>query len=198
MGLPRIIFGASLSKNADFTKDVAEFQVLPVRSKLRNASASWKSETLNVASGFSVRAVIRNLKNATEYALKTALLEAMQWAEDGQPWVFNRDRDVTVNTTLDGGVAIAATSIPVASATGIASGSRYAIESLTQVATVEASNSATDPVTITVGLNYAFASGARFRAFEYLPMLGTIRITDHTSGKYYDVEITGNVDKNAL
>jgi hypothetical protein len=197
MGLPRITFN---SKNVDFTKDVAEFTILPVRARLRNESASGKSETLNMASGFSVTALIRNLKNsdATEGDLKTALYELMQWAEDGQSWVFNRDRDVTVNTTLDSAAVAGATSIPVASATGIVSGSRYAIESLMQVAIVEASNSATDPVTITVALNYAFASGARFRAFEYLPMLGNIRISEHTSGMFYDVEIVGTVDKSAL
>jgi len=197
MGLPRLTFN---SKNADFTKDVAELLILPMRSALRNVSASGQPETLNVSAGFTVRAVIKNLKNsdATEGDLKTALYEAAQWAAAGEAWVFNRDRDVTVNTTTDGAVALAATSIPVASATGVVSGSRYALESATNAAAVEASNSATDPITITVGVNNAFATGSRFRAYEYLPMLGTVRISEHTSGMFYDVTIEGVVDRRAL
>ena len=197
MGNPRVTFNA---KNADFTKDVWLLEVHPIRSAFRNLSASGIPETLNVNSGFTVKAGVRNLSNsgATEIDLKTALFEASQWAESGQAWTFARDSAIVVNTTLDVAVVSGATSIPVASATGVVSGSRYAIESAVEVAIVEASNSATDPITITVGVNAAFAVGSRFRAFEYFPMIGTIRITEHSSGLFYDVEITGTVDRRAL
>ena|SRR3990167_9392601 len=200
MANPRITFN---SKNADFTKDVDLLQVTPIRVTTRSQSTSGHpGEVLNIASGFSVRAVIARMRNsdATEGDLKTALYEASMWAESGQAWTFARDSALVVNTTLDAAVAAAAVSLPVASATGIVSGSRYALESDTNVAIVEASNSATDPVTITVGLNAAFASGSRLRYFEYLPMVGSIRIVENSYGfgLFYDVEIIGSVDKRAL
>lgn len=197
MGLPRITFNG---KNIDFVRPPVEFPILPIRTRLRNYSASGRCETLNVESGYSIRAVFTGLRNsdATEGDLKTALFELSQWAEDGRTWTFTSDSAITVNTTLSAAVLAGATSIPVTSATGIVSGRRYVIETLTEIATVEASNTATSPVTITSSLNYGFTSGARFRAFEFIPMLGSVRVLEGRIGMLYDVEITGLVDKNAL
>lgn len=196
MGLPRITYNG---KTIDFPRDVAEpFNLFPMRSALRNMSASGRCETLNVSSGYSVSAKLSGLSNATDAALKTSLFQAMQWAEAGEEWVFNRNSAVTVNTTLDGAAIVGVTSIPVVGAAGIVSGSRYVIESKTQVATVKATNSGTDPVTISAGLDFAFAAGSRFRAYEYLPMVGSIRVTEHTNGLYFDVEISGQIDRRAL
>lgn len=171
-----------------------------MRSAPRNISASGKPETLNIASGYTVRAIFTSLrtKDSTEGDLRTALLQASQWADSGQAWTLLADSGVTVNTTLDGAAAAGATSIPVTSATGILSGSLYAIEKALEVATVEASNSATDPVTITAALDNGFPSGSRFRAFYYLPLLATLRVIDNAFMNFYDVEIIGEVDRRAL
>lgn len=194
MGLPKITYGA---KSIDFTRYPQIFDVFPVRSKLRNQSASGKSETLNVASGYSVSIRIGHFSNVGDADLKIALLEVAQWAESGQAWTFQRDSAISVNTTLDTAEAAGSTSLGVVSATGIVSGSRYALESETEVATVKATNSATDPVTISSALNAAFPVGSRFRDYEYLPMLGTLKIIEERP-LWFHVEIEGRVDTRDL
>lgn len=197
MAFSQIIFN---SRTVSFPRVPTDLLIVPVRSTLANLSASGKPETLNIASGFTVQITFPNLRNndGTESDLKTALMEAAQWAESRAAWTFVTESTVTVNTTLDAAAAVGVSSIPVTNAAGIVSGSRYVIEKAEEVAIVEASNTATDPVTITFPLNYSFPSGARFRAFNYLPMLGSIRITDHTYNQFFNVEITGQVDRRAL
>jgi hypothetical protein len=138
----------------------------------------------------------RGFRNS-DSTLKTALLEAAQWAESGQAWTLAVNSSLVVSTTLDADIAAAATSIPVASATGIVSGSRYVIESAEEVAVVHASNTATDPVTIAVSVNTAFASGSRFRYYDFLPMIGVITVIERPP-LFYDVEISGMVDRRNL
>lgn len=196
MALPRATFN---SKNVDFTKRPYVYEVHPYRSRVRALSASGLSDTLNVASGYSVLIRFRSFASSSEADLKTSLYELAQWAESGALWTFAFDRDITVSTTLDTAEAAGSTSLGVASATGITSGRRYALESLTQVATVKATNSATDPVTIAVGLDNAFASGDRFREYDYFPMLGSVRVIEQPpDGNLFHVEISGFVDKRAL
>ena len=196
MALPRIIYN---SKNIDFTRGVADFTILPARTAIKNTSASGLLETLNIRSDFSVSILLRNFSNtdAIDADLKMQLFDAAQWADGGFAWFFAKDNTITVNTTLDSAVLAGATSIPVASATGVASGSRYVIESVDHAIVVEASNSATDPITITSGVDYGFASGSRLRAFEYLPMIGSIVVVENPP-LFYNVQITGFVDKRAL
>lgn len=197
MGLPRLSFN---SKNIDLTRHPLELDVFPMRSKLASFSASGLPETKNISAGYSVHILIQAFSklSATDQAIKTAIFELMEWAEHNQAWVFNADRDITVNTTLDAAVAAGVSSIPVVSASGVVSGSRYAIESPVHVATVDAANTGTDPITIAQTLNYGFASGSRFRGFHYLPLIGSVRIIEQRYALHWDLEINGTVDRRDL
>src|SRR5574338_1351702 len=128
MGFPRISYNRN---TIDFLRAPQLLDIQPVRAVTRNKSASGKAETLNIAAGFTVRVVFNGLRmgDATESALKTALVDLSLWAQAGAAWIFTKDSAVTVNTTLDGAAVAGVSSIPVTSATGVVSGSRYAIES---------------------------------------------------------------------
>ena len=195
-GFPRITYNG---RNIDFTVRLADRQAMPVRDASRESSTS-DTQTLNISAGFDVpRVFLRNLKlrDSTDADIYTAIMELKQWADAGYPWVLYRDSAITVNTTLDAAVLASESSIPVVSATGVTSGRRYVIESRDDVATVKASNTATDPVTIANPINFGFASGSRFRDFEVWPMIGSIRIIDRPP-LFFDVEIAGQVDRRSL
>jgi hypothetical protein len=197
MAFSQIAYG---SKTISFPRVPTDVLILPSRATLANLSLSGKPETLNIASGFTVQITFPNFRNndTTEADLKTALFEAAQWAESRAIWTFITQSTITVNTTLDATAVAGVSSIPVTSATGIVSGSRYVIEKAEEVEIVKASNTATDPVSISSALNYSFPSGSRFRAYNYLPMIGSIRITEHTYSQFFNVEISGQVDRRSL
>jgi hypothetical protein len=204
MAFPRISYDGSFQIN--FPRPPQLFDVRPFRTRLRNASASGESETINVSAGFTVRVLFQNLRTndggngsstTTNQYLKMFLLDFIYWAEMGNAWTFMLDSAITVNTTLDGVISAGGGSAPVVSATGVTAGKYYAIESKTQVAVVQAA-SASDPITLSRATSFSFPIGSRLRAFEYLPMIGTVTLTEHTYSQLCDVEITGEVERSSL
>lgn len=141
------------------------------RLALRGTSANGIIETLNVRVDELVSIGWRNFAsaNATDATLRRNLQQWLQWAQKGGTWKIARDAGEMVETTVNGAAALGATSLTLTSTTGVLPGKTYIIRNETDydIVNVATVNVWTNVVTLTEGLNYAFATLARFRSEHY-------------------------------
>ncbi len=201
MSNPAIVWnGHTISFNWNFFT----FQRLDnSRSALINRSASKITETLNVAADDGAALGFRNFvnSNSTDATLKRNMRQFFQWASQGNAWTFASDSSKTVLTTLASGAASGDTSLVLTSATGVVAGQQYVLRSKTQIQVVKINSIAGAPtVTIIEALDFAFASGSRFRDDQYWPA----RLADMTNPiveqppLHFDIALRFTEDVNSL
>ena len=164
MGLPVISYN---SKTVSFPEDFDNRTMDYPDVAMMNKSASGLAETLGVRADVSV-SVLNTMMSSD--SLKQQLQQFFAWAKSGAGWTLARDSANVVNTTISSGAAAGAGSVVVTSATGITIGNRYVIRSKTRVEVVTCTNVSGTTISFTGSeLNFAYASGARFRAEEFWP-----------------------------
>lgn len=181
MGLPRISYN---SKNVDLPEDVSVMPWQLQQQGTQNRSVSGIGvETLSHRIDVVVSAAWDMLvaSGVADTERKRQLRQLAQWIQAGSAFTFARDRDKTVNTTISADAAAGASSVVVASATGITIGDEYVLRDSLRAETVKVSNISGTTITLAETLNFDFAAGARFRYAEYWParaVPGTLVVRD--------------------
>jgi len=147
-------------------------QIDPPHAVLSNRSASGLGEDLNVNVSEVINIGARNFVNAnsTDAIFKRNIEQWFEWAQRRLSWKFALDASETVLTTLASGAAAGASSLVLASATGVVAGKQYVLRNKTARQKVNIVSIAGAPtVTITETLDFAFSAGDRFRSEMYWP-----------------------------
>lgn len=131
-----------------------------------------------------------------EASLVPALENWQQWALQGNAWTFAYDGDQTASTTLNGAQSAGASTVTLASVTGIRIGDRYAMKDgpFHQVVTVESISGSV--VTIVGTLDNAFATASIFRDQYFIS--GEIRKSTDVTIKSQFLSIPGHVNKQGI
>lgn len=117
-----------------------------------------------------------SVENFATQAWRDALEAWWSYAQGGGSWGLAFDSADKVDTTLNASAIVGATSLTVASGTGIVAGRRYKIRDADgryqEIVTVGGGYTpGSTTVPITSGLIYARSSGAIFRTVEYYPAM---------------------------
>ncbi len=203
MANSRIIYN---SRAIDLGVAPQELQAVAQIARIVNTTLTGRSEVVYLPRmDVAVRVIYRDLCDASTgvdaAALRVKLENWWQWAQKGLPWAYALDSSRTVQTTLAGAASAGATSVTVASATGIASGRNYVLTSGADYQMVYVTNVAGAVLTLSVGLDFDFSGGAVFRDAYYWPAI--IRNADQESpivdaeadraagrrGEYFDLNL---------
>ena len=185
------------SKNVDFTKGAAVRDIYYPRQVLQGVSTARKTETLNVYADCIVHMAFVNFMtgDATDDTLKRNLYQWKQWAEAGNAWTMAYDSAETVKTTLTATEAIGSTVIDLTSVSGIDVDGLYVIRNSVNIELVKIVSVGASTVTLTEGINVAFASGDRFRAEHFWDgRLISCKLTEDV--KFWDFELEFSEDMN--
>lgn len=170
MGLPRIIWD-SPPNNLDFPEQLTRFRSRPRALRRQHTSDGGKTESLF---RFRRDEIEAELADFTDDAFRDALDAFWAYASRGEVFAFAFDRDDTVDTTLTVAASKGATTITVASTTGILPDTKYRLRSAAgglNEETVEVQSVSSPNVTLKAGTKFAYAIGDIFRSRFYFPSM---------------------------
>lgn len=177
MGVPTIYYDTS--KTVVFSESLSGYEYRRVVdvSDVRSRGGVTERDVRNAYDAVSI-----GLATWAGTSLYDQLVRWWAWASRGKSWALAIDADDRVDTTLGAGASAGATSLTVASATGITAGRRYrvrAVDGLTEeIVTVDAGYGGGTTVALAAALGYAYASGAIFRSVDYFPALEVDGVTE--------------------
>lgn len=190
------------SKWLEFPFEHYRYQDDTPRVMARNRSADGETEFLNIAVDQIISTAWRWLENAStaHQTLKRGLRSWFQWAQLGNQWSLTLDIGETVTTTTTAAILVGAKTITVANAAGIIATKTYVLRNRTKLVAVQVFSIAGNVITVVDPIDFAFASGARFRS----DLFWSGRIFDaknpivEVPPLHYDVELDFSEDVNDL
>jgi hypothetical protein len=165
MSLPEITYN---SKTISFLEGFDDLNVYYPDAQIAPESASGIGETLGISVGCRVELSSSQMDTGT--TLERNLKQFHQWAKSGQAWYLALDAAEKILTTLSLSALQGATALTLTTTSGITAGNLYVVRSKTALDIVKvASVDSGTVITLTEALNFAFASGSRFRSEKYWP-----------------------------
>lgn len=166
MSTPAIVYNG---KNVIFPENPFQLQPEYPEDRIDILSISKVMQSLNLAPNAVMQYGFRLFENVAQATFKRNLKQWFLWAQNGGSWIFAYDLNLQNITTLNGGVLAGASSVVVTSATGLVVGNQYVIRSKTNLELVKISGISGTTITLVESLNYAYATGSRFRDELYWP-----------------------------
>lgn len=157
-------------KTITFPEDVYKVQLAYPRIVTMMRAASNVAGVQNVTPDDMHAYGVRWQKNVEQADFKRYITQWWEWASKGGAWRFARDNTKTALTSLTAGAAAGATSIIVASITGISSGDQLILRNSTDQMLVKVSGAPSgSTITLSEALDVAFTNGSRVRHETYWP-----------------------------